>query len=123
MSSTTPSKHPVVLVTGASKGLGLEVARLLLQGNARIPAANVVTLSRTLPDELRQLGQQGGLETSIESVQGDVTSEGDNEKAVAVAISKWGRLDGVVLNAGIIDFVRIADKVSFPPFSRLRIDC
>lgn len=118
MSSTMPSKNPVVLVTGASKGLGLEVARLLLEGNARIPAANVVTLSRTLPDELRQLGQQGGgRETSIESVQGDVTSESDNEKAVGLAISKWGRLDGVVLNAGIIDFVRIADKVSVPPSS------
>ena len=112
----TVSAHPVVLVTGASRGLGLSVASLLLHGTRTLPAANVVTISRTLPDSLVQLQreqEQAKGETSLIVHQGDVCSDEDNRKVVEKALAKWGRLDAVVLNAGIIEFARLADVVSW----------
>ncbi|UZJ54090.1 hypothetical protein CBS101457_003410 [Exobasidium rhododendri] len=106
------SSHPVVLVTGASKGLGFSITALLLKGTNAFSAANVVTISRSLPDSLQQLqtdSEAGEGETSLLIHQGDVCSESDNEAAIDKAIKKWGRLDAVILNAGVIEFARIAD--------------
>lgn len=110
----TVSSHPVVLVTGASRGIGLSVTSLLLEGTKTIPSSNVVTISRSLPDSLQDLQkQQEGSEnsTSIIIHQGDVCNDEDNRAAIDKALKRWGRLDAVVLNAGVIEFARIADVV------------
>lgn len=111
--SMAPSaSHPVVLVTGASKGLGLCIASLLVKGTKTIPPSNVVTLSRSVPPALSALESETKAQaTSLLVVQGDMTSQEDNARTVDAAIAKWGRLDGVVLNAGVIEFARIADVV------------
>lgn len=106
------ASHPVVLVTGASKGLGLCIASLLVKGTKTIPPSNVVTLSRSVPPALSALESETKAQaTSLLVVQGDMTSQEDNSRTVDAAIAKWGRLDGVVLNAGVIEFARIADVV------------
>lgn len=103
------SSLQVVLVTGASRGLGLAVARTLLA-----EGANVVSLSRSVPAELKALAQDTSSSTgaALVAVQGDVTSSEDTKAAVDQAVQKWGRLDGIVLNAGVVDFARLADVVS-----------
>jgi len=45
-------------------------------------------------------------------VQGDVRDEQVNKEAVELAIKKWGRLDAVILNAGVVEFARVANVVS-----------
>ena len=45
-------------------------------------------------------------------VQGDVTDAKTNQKAVDGAVEKWGRLDALILNAGVVKFARLADAVS-----------
>ncbi len=106
------SSKQVVLLTGASRGLGLGVAKLLLSGNktSGLASCKLVTLSRSHPAELQELEKQYG--DDILCVQGDVTQEADNDKAVKAAKDKFGRLDAVVLNSGIAAFRRIADVVS-----------
>lgn len=110
------SKHPVILVTGASRGLGLAMTSILLKGSITIAPSNVVTISRSVPDSLDQLFKEQQeskeAETSLIIKQGDVCSEEDTKQLIDEAIQKWGRLDAVVLNAGVIEFARLADVVS-----------
>lgn len=113
MASAASQPRPVVLVTGASRGLGLCIAQLLLRGTSALPAAHVVTLSRSRTPELEQLlAGDGSAAGQLAVVQGDVTSEADNERAVKAAVDRWGRLDAVVFNAGIIEFARLGEVVS-----------
>lgn len=100
---------PVVYVVGGSRGLGLEIVRLLLSGTQKFQACNVVSLSRSVPDDLKETEKQSG--GALVAVQGDATKSADNEKAVQTAVKHWSRLDAVILNAGIMDVKRIADQV------------
>ena len=43
------------------------------------------------------------------TVQGDVTSEKDNLSGRDEALKRWGRLDALILNAGIVDHQMCAD--------------
>ncbi|KAE8541862.1 hypothetical protein D1P53_002036 [Cryptococcus gattii VGV] len=89
---------PVIILTGASRGLGLAVLRILLsKHNAR-----VATLSRSLTPELQGAVDEYGADRVL-SVQGDVSKPEDNARVVKEAVDKWGQLDGLVLNAGSID--------------------
>ncbi|KIS66657.1 uncharacterized protein UMAG_10675 [Mycosarcoma maydis] len=102
---------PVVLLTGASRGLGLAILKLLLAGSAstssaRFAASRVVTISRTLSAELSSL--QASYASDLVCIQGDVTSASVNAQAVATAVQKFGRLDSVILNAGVVSTVRIS---------------
>jgi NAD(P)-dependent dehydrogenase (short-subunit alcohol dehydrogenase family) len=87
---------PIVILTGASRGLGLAVLQLLLKHNARVTA-----LSRSLPDDLRALQSQYADQLLI--VQGDVSKPEDNVSAVKQTVHKWGGIDSLILNAGSIE--------------------
>ena len=91
------SSRPVVIVTGASRGLGLAIASILLERHN----ARVATLSRSKTSELAALGENYG--EDFLSVQGDVAKSEDNESVVKQAVDRWGRLDGLVLNAGTVE--------------------
>ncbi|TIB12616.1 hypothetical protein E3P89_00761 [Wallemia ichthyophaga] len=90
----------VSIVTGASRGIGLEITRSLLANNSA-----VVTISRSVSDELR------GLQSlQLDIIQGDVADRDISKLAVDTAIAKHGKLDCVILNHGILSPVgRIAD--------------
>ncbi|WFD20945.1 hypothetical protein MCAP1_003200 [Malassezia caprae] len=96
-----------VLVTGGSRGIGLEIVRCLLTGTEVIPPSRVVSLSRSVPAELETLAQE--YPSDLVVVQGDVTEETDAEKARDAALKRWGRIDALVLNAGIAELAPCAD--------------
>ena len=108
---TTMMPKNVVLVTGGSRGIGLAVVKILLQGTADLPASNVVSLSRSAPAELAELAEKPEFKESLAIVKGDVTKREDNDRAVKTALDRWNRLDALVLNAGIAEFNKIADLV------------
>ncbi|MDJ0322587.1 SDR family NAD(P)-dependent oxidoreductase [Cryobacterium sp. PH31-AA6] len=82
----------VVLVVGASGGLGREIARLLADGGAR------VILSGRDRTKLEALGIPG---TVLVADLNDPEAIGD---LVAAAVSVHGRLDGIVNAAGVVAF-------------------
>ncbi|KIJ70033.1 hypothetical protein HYDPIDRAFT_104715 [Hydnomerulius pinastri MD-312] len=87
----------VVVVTGASKGIGIAVVRSLLEEHG----ANVVAISRSRTPELNELAGKHG--TSLFISECDVTDEEGQKSAFSEAIGRFGRIDGLVLNAGTLD--------------------
>lgn len=85
----------VVIVTGASAGIGEATVRRLARGGAKV----VVTARRQ--DRLDELAR--GLDptgASVLAVAGDITSEADRRRLVEATLAKFGRIDGLVNNAG-----------------------
>ncbi|KAG8218572.1 hypothetical protein J3R82DRAFT_4213 [Butyriboletus roseoflavus] len=96
---------PVVLVTGASKGIGLAVVKSLLEEHH----ACVVALARSRTPELTQLVDAHP--ASLLAISCDVTDESAQARAFSQAKDKFGPvLDGLILNAGTLDpLTRIGD--------------
>lgn len=86
----------VSLVTGGAAGLGLAIVERYIQEGAR-----VVVLDKN-QQGLEILKARFGAD--IEVFRGDVRSFADNEKAVELAVSSFGKLDVFVGNAGIWDY-------------------
>ncbi|GHH30496.1 3-oxoacyl-ACP reductase FabG [Streptomyces lanatus] len=86
---------PVALVTGATSGIGLAVARLLASGGHRvfIGARNAENLAATV----KQL-QDDGLEADGTTL--DVRSVEDCRAFVRAAVERFGTVDVLVNNAG-----------------------
>lgn len=85
----------VVLITGASSGIGAALAReFAREGAHTILVARRTDRIQALAGELTQVGVR-----SL-PIAGDVTQDGDIERAVALARKEFGRLDVVVANAG-----------------------
>jgi 3-oxoacyl-[acyl-carrier protein] reductase len=86
----------VVLVTGASRGIGRAIAQALAAARA-----TVVLGARDegkLKEAVGQIGQAGGRASAVPL---DVASRGSVEAAFARLLQEHGRIDGLVNNAGI----------------------
>jgi NAD(P)-dependent dehydrogenase (short-subunit alcohol dehydrogenase family) len=86
-----------VLITGGSRGLGLEAARRWAAEGAR-----VVLCARTAEDIERAVNELRSKGGSAYGFQCDVTSRQQVERLVATVIDRWGAIDVLVNNAGII---------------------
>ncbi|MFK7969424.1 MAG: SDR family oxidoreductase [Bacteroidia bacterium] len=103
-------KKPVAIITGASRGIGAATAlRLAEQGYQTVLVARKTTdlqaLAATLPGESFICG-------------GSVTDEAFIEKIVSQTIKLYGRIDLVVLNAGVGSFGEI-EKTSAQDYDRM----
>jgi NAD(P)-dependent dehydrogenase (short-subunit alcohol dehydrogenase family) len=91
-------RHRVVLITGGSRGLGLELARLFADEGAYIAiCSRDMTELLDAKQELRDRGA-----ADVDAFRCDVTSREECESAILRLISRWGRIDVLVNNAGII---------------------
>ncbi|KAF8529186.1 NAD-P-binding protein [Hysterangium stoloniferum] len=93
------SIRPLIVVTGASKGIGLAVTEYLLVKFG----VDVLSLSRSQTPELEKLSQSYPANLRIELC--DVSST--DEAATSSALASCRRIDGLVLNAGAMAIARI----------------
>lgn len=81
----------VAIVTGGASGIGRATVDLLRRSGDRVVVVDL---------ESERLAELRGVD-GIEVVAGDVTDPAVDERAVTVAETVFGRLDSVVLNAGV----------------------
>lgn len=85
-----------VLITGASSGIGEELAWQLGQAGAKLTlAARRNSLLEKLAKRIADAGRPAPL-----VVQCDVTQDGSLQKAVEESVRHWGKLDVAIANAG-----------------------
>lgn len=91
----------VYIVTGASSGIGAEAAVQLAEKGARV----TVNYGRNQDgaEETAKRCREAGGEALV--VQGDVAADADCRRIVDSTIKQWGRIDGLVNNAGTTKFV------------------
>ena len=85
--------HPVLLITGASSGIGAATARAAA-GSHRL------VLGARRPEPLQQLAAELGGESRVVAVPCDVTEWDQVQKLAATGLERFGRIDAVFANAG-----------------------
>lgn len=113
---------PAILLTGASRGLGLSVVTLLLRSPSLNAgrAPSVVTISRSLPAELQALAAE--FPDRLVCIQGDVADKQVSVDAVGKAVKRFGGLEAVILNAGVLDPLGKLADVDLVRFRCLPLD-
>ena len=87
----------VALITGGARGQGAAEARLFAREGARVVFGDIRDeLGQQVEEEIQELGGDATY------VQLDVTRTPDREQAIALAESKYGKLDVLVNNAAIL---------------------
>lgn len=92
----------VAIVTGAGRGIGRAIARVLGAAGAR-----VVLVSRTeeqLQAVAAEMRADGVAAANVRVQRADVADEEDVAHMVQEVMHAWGRVDILVNNAGLIDF-------------------
>jgi 3-oxoacyl-[acyl-carrier protein] reductase len=93
----------VAIITGASKGIGLAIARALLDRDMQ------VVISARKQDELTKAQQKLGGSSRVHVVRGDVGVPGEAERLINAAVQRFGAVDVLVNNAGVGRFANVSD--------------
>ncbi|WP_109778789.1 glucose 1-dehydrogenase [Streptomyces sp. CG 926] len=83
----------VVVITGGARGLGAAAAQAVVDGGGRVLITDVLEA-----EGAETAAKLGG---AARFVRHDVTSEADWQTALEYAVAEFGRIDGLVNNAGI----------------------
>lgn len=114
MSETQDLAGRVVLVTGASRGLGYAAAK-----NAAARGAHIIAVARTvggledLDDEIQALG------SSTTLVPMDLTDGEAIDRLGAAIFERWGQLDGLIGNAGALGVLSPLPHISPKDFANV----
>lgn len=105
-------KNKVVIVTGGAKGIGEGIVNVLASEGA-IP----VIVGRNEQDNLKTVEALAAKGYESFQVQAELTDPAACEKAVNAVIEKFGRIEGLVNNAGVNDGVGL-EKGNYEDFVR-----
>ena len=93
-------KDKVIIVTGAAKGIGLGIAEVLAAEGA-IP----VIVGRNQEDNRKALVKLTEMGFKAFAVEAELCDPAASEKAVQLVIKEFGKINGLVNNAGVNDGV------------------
>ncbi|NJB71316.1 NADP-dependent 3-hydroxy acid dehydrogenase YdfG [Saonia flava] len=105
-------KDKVVYITGGSKGIGLGVARKLLEAGMKVAISG--RSAKALEEAIKYLNAGD----NVLGITSDVTNSEDENKAIKTIMDKWGHLDVVLANAGVGHFAPI-DELSFEDWHQM----
>jgi len=89
-------KDKVAYITGGSKGIGLGIARALLEKGMK-----VAITSRSLEAAQKAIQDSGSDQSRLLALESDVSDFSSEQKAVSAVLDKFGKIDVVVANAGV----------------------
>ncbi len=100
MSHHERQQNKVAIVTGSSRGVGAAIAKLLAQNNYHV----VINYSKSEKEalDIQAACEASGAETLL--CRANVAEDADCRRMAQEAISKWGRIDALVNNAGTTKF-------------------
>lgn len=108
----------VVVLTGAARGLGREVAQALLDNGASLCAVDLPN-AQSLLDEL--VDSHGS--DRVLKVEADVTSEADCKRTIKATLDAFGHVDALINNAGLgPDFYNKPFLTDPKPFHTVSLD-
>ena len=95
------------VVTGAANGIGRATASVFAAEGARLVVTDIDGDGlEAIRDELRDQGAE------IETVVGDVSQDADAHRMIDAAVERYGRLDILVANAGVIPLGAITESTA-----------
>ncbi|QJR35389.1 SDR family NAD(P)-dependent oxidoreductase [Gemmatimonas groenlandica] len=94
MSTPTLSDRPVLVITGASGGIGAALARHVAPTHALSLVARRAAELQAVGDELRATGSR------VLTITADVTSRAEVQRVVRETLARFGRIDAWVNNVG-----------------------
>ena len=107
--------NKVLLVTGGSRGIGAATALLAAQNGWSV-AVNYTANSLAADEVVRQIRASGG---QAMAVQADVADEAQVLRMFEHIDAKFGRLSGLVNNAGVVDVTARLDEMSVARWKRM----
>jgi L-fucose dehydrogenase len=96
-------KNKVIIVTGGAKGIGEAIVKLLAEEGA-IP----VIIGRKESDNLKVVHALKQLGLQVGQVEAELSEPAACKSAVAMVLATYGRIDGLVNNAGVNDSISLA---------------
>src|SRR3984893_6168404 len=104
----------IAVVTGASKGIGAEIAKQFAAEGAAVVVnyASAKADADKVVDEITKRGGKGV------AVQGNVAKKADVERIFAAAKKAFGKIDILVNNAGVYEFIPL-EQVTEKQFHRM----
>lgn len=103
----------IAIVTGASRGIGREIAVKLLEQGMKV---TIVGSSGQVEETAEQLKTMGY--ANVLPIQGDVAKEEDMEKVVQKTVETFGTVDLLVNNAGI-GFFKLTEEVTLEEWKKV----
>jgi 3-oxoacyl-[acyl-carrier protein] reductase len=98
-------KNKVAVVTGASKGIGAGIAKSLAAEGAAV-VVNYASSKEGADRVVAEINEKGG---KAVAVQGDVSKAPDVQRLFAETQKAFGKLDVLVNNAGVYEFVPLGE--------------
>jgi len=95
----------VAVVTGASKGIGAEIARQLAAEGAAV-VVNYASAKQGADRVVDEITKRGG---QAVAVQANVAKKAEVERLFAVTIKAFGQPDILVNNAGVYEFAPLGE--------------
>ncbi|MRH45112.1 SDR family oxidoreductase [Aquibacillus halophilus] len=114
MTDFSSVKDRIVIVTGAADGLGKAIAKCYSGNGMKVIVSDVNVEKGT--ETVLEIKEQGG---QVEFFSADVSNEKQVKELISFAIKKYGRLDGIVNNAGISADNRPLHEYSLDEYERL----
>ncbi len=104
-------KDKVVVVTGASAGMGRETAKRFGAAGAKV-VVNYASAEKEADATVDAIRKAGG--TAI-ACKADVSQQADAERLIAAAVKEYGRIDILINNAGVTRFIPFDDLDAASP--------
>lgn len=115
--SSSATLEKVIIITGASRGMGRTMAEVLLKSST---TCKLILIARS-KDKLQEFFDSlpANEQERIHYVAGDLTDSKVLDQLVEESISKFGKVNSIIFNAGILEPIAHIDKIDISQMKRL----